>query len=81
MKDFWGPGGVWGASWGRLGGVLGRLGASKNAKLKLRSKKGVPEYQRKNYFEAKIGPCWGQVASKIDFLRVKKAIKNSNDFQ
>ena len=30
---------------------------------------------------AKIGPCWGQVAPKIDFLRLKKALKNDHDVQ
>ena len=29
---------------------------------------------------AKIGPCWGHVGPKIDFLRLKKALKNDHDF-
>ena len=29
---------------------------------------------------AKFGPCWGHVGPKIDFLRLKKALKNDHDF-
>ena len=28
-----------------------------------------------------IGPCWGHVGQKIDFLSFKKALKNDHDFQ
>ena len=30
---------------------------------------------------AQIGPCWGHVGPKIDFLMFKKVLKNEHDFQ
>ena len=29
----------------------------------------------------KMGPCWGHEDQKINFLTIKKAMKNSNDFE
>ena len=31
--------------------------------------------------KAKIAPCWCHVGPKINFLRLKKALKNEHDFQ